>query len=1181
MISFTGRYNPTAIGTHAATVTINDNLRVAFSSRQNNSRTPHAVELSGICLDPTITVLPYLQNFDAATPPALPVQWTSIVQGTGSPVIRVDSETAFSAPNSVYMHNNTNDAATLILVAPPYASTIATNSTRVKFRATAPGDYSLIIGVMTDPQNASTFTEVQTVTLTENWVEYVVTLGAYAGTGKTVAFKHGLGGQYRPIWIDDIMLEVIPQNDLAALALAGNITPSVGMQTSYLVSVFNWGSNPQSTYLVKLYKQDGTEIGSANGTQVNPGQTVMVPVGWTPATEGVATIYAKVILVGDQNNLNDQSPNMSVFVQPEGLVLFTIGDGSGTGRMPVDMYYQNSLFECMYYPAELSNTIGTITEIGFYNNFVSDLPSMPTNVWIGTTTQADLSAGWIPSTQLTQVFSGTVNYPSGQNLIHIPFSTPYLYLNGQNLVVMVERPMDTQFYSYQDVFQTQDLAQSRALTAYSDDTDFDPASPPEGTAMAFFPKTSFFMIPGGVGHINGTVLGAGNQPLSGVAIASSTGGYTTTTDAAGHYSIINIVAETYQFSFSHHGYVTYNQQVVIPEDETITQNITMQQMAMVNVSGTIIGSDTSAGLNGAGIHLVGYENYTANTNAAGVFNIPSVYGSNEYAFTIVCPGYQNHAGTINLGSTNYSLGTITLNEVAYAPRLLHGEIIENNTEVNLSWQAPDPTALDVVESFEGDVFPPVSWAQVIINTGAPTSGVNPTWCHFGSVTVNALPVLPTEGNLQAGLWWSYEHQDEWLVTPTFNCPPSAYLNFDAYVFLGSENGDHYYVKLSTDNGNTWTILWDASAQMGGWNYYASPINIDLSMYEGMQLKIAWQAEDPPTNDGMWYVWFMDKIYIGNAVTAVRFTPSQLNRFGGATANNRGSAVPAPLRNSKATLLTAPIPTLPSLNASSNSGARIKTRALIGYYLWRLIPGQESNQASWTPLNTEPINMLSTIDPSWVNLANGTYRWATKAVYTSNVISVPSFSNILQKQVINGSISGVVRNSTNSAPIAGASVTTGSFNATTNSVGAFNIQLPIGVYDVTASKTGFVSHTEEGVTVVANQATTANFYLTPGSGAEDELIPITATALKGNYPNPFNPETTISFALKEPARVVLNVYNTKGQLVRSLCNADLPKGYHNLLWDSKDNSGNGVGSGVYFYQMQADTYRSTRKMLLME
>jgi len=1184
-LNFTGRYHPTAVGEHSAVITINDDQRFVLGNRTSGDRNrePHTVNLTGTCVDPTITQLPYMQNFDAVTAPALPVQWTTIIQGTGSPQIQTTSTTPYTPPNCVMMNNSSDVNATLILVAPPYANTINTNTTRTNFYARSAGaNYTLSVGVLTDAQNPATYTEIQTISLTTTWTEYVVTFGAYTGTGRVIAFKHGLGGTSRSIYLDNIMLEVIPQDDLAALSVQGNVTPSVGAVTNYIVTVFNWGSNAQNDYQVKLYQQGDIELGSSPGVQINPGQTVQVSVAWTPTQEGATTIYGKVVLTGDQNPINDISPPLNVVVQPQGLVVLTIGEGNQTGRFPVDMYYMNSLFECVYYPAELSNTIGLIYGVGFYNSFSTNLPNMPTRVWLGTTTQPDLSAGWIPSTELTQVFDGTVNYPSGQNLIQISFPQPFMYLTGGNLVMMVQRPMDTTYYSSLDVFQTQTIGTTRARNVYADGTAFDPANPPTTTASGAFPKTSFYIIPGGVGHITGTVYGAGGQPLPGVAVQFATGGYSTTTNAQGQYGIQNIIADEYQVTFSRYGYIDQTQNVTIPEDETVVLDINLQQMPVVTVGGTIVASDTGTGLSGAGIYLTGYENYSTTTNTQGIFTIPSVYANQTYDYTIICPGYQNAAGTINVGSTNYSFGTITLNEVAYAPRQVHGEINDINTAVEVTWLAPDPSALDVVESFEGTTFPPQNWTQVVTNNGPPnTNGVYPTWCRFGTITISGTTVAPTDGVYQGGLWWSYDHQDEWLITPIFNCPPSAYLRFDSYVYLGSVNGDHYYVKISTDDGNTWTTLWDASAQTGGWNYYASPITIDLTTYEGLQIKIAWHAQDPPSNDGLWYVWFIDDIYIGNAVTGVRFLPGDLNQVSALNSPRIQSADPAlPLRASKAEFSSEPRQQASWGTAEPSPGTRNSTRALVGYKVWRLIPGHETNETSWNLITPDTITELSTMDTGWVNLPNGNYRWAVKAVYTSNVLSVPSFSNILQKEVISGFISGVVR-TVNNAPIAGATVTADTYSATTNSIGAYSIVIPIGAYDVTASATGYISQTVEDVTVIANQATTVNFHLEAGSENEENVIPVTATALIGNYPNPFNPETTISYALKDPGRVNIGIYNLKGQLIRTLVNSDQPSGRYAVLWNGRDDQGRAVGSGIYYYRMQAKDYQATRRMILMQ
>jgi hypothetical protein len=120
---------------------------------------------------------------------------------------------------------------------------------------------------------------------------------------------------------------------------------------------------------------------------------------------------------------------------------------------------------------------------------------------------------------------------------------------------------------------------------------------------------------------------------------------------------------------------------------------------------------------------------------------------------------------------------------------------------------PDPTAVEITESFEDTTFPPNEWTQTITNTGPiNATGVYPTWCRFGSITISGNTVAPTAGSNQAGVWWDYSHQDEWLKTPSFNCPPDGYIKFDSYVFLGSTNNDHYYVKVSTDDGKPWTPL---------------------------------------------------------------------------------------------------------------------------------------------------------------------------------------------------------------------------------------------------------------------------------------------------------------------------------------------------------------------------------------
>ena len=101
-----------------------------------------------------------------------------------------------------------------------------------------------------------------------------------------------------------------------------------------------------------------------------------------------------------------------------------------------------------------------------------------------------------------------------------------------------------------------------------------------------------------------------------------------------------------------------------------------------------------------------------------------------------------------------------------------------------------------------------------------------------------------------------------------------------------------------------------------------------------------------------------------------------------------------------------------------------------------------------------------------------------------------------------------------------------------------------------------------------------------SGSNNILIPV-RTELTGNYPNPFNPETKIKFALKEAGDVSLKIYNIKGAVVRALVDGEMNAAYHEIIWDGKDNAGKQVGSGVYFYKMKAEKYTATKKMILMK
>ncbi len=86
-------------------------------------------------------------------------------------------------------------------------------------------------------------------------------------------------------------------------------------------------------------------------------------------------------------------------------------------------------------------------------------------------------------------------------------------------------------------------------------------------------------------------------------------------------------------------------------------------------------------------------------------------------------------------------------------------------------------------------------------------------------------------------------------------------------------------------------------------------------------------------------------------------------------------------------------------------------------------------------------------------------------------------------------------------------------------------------------------------------------------------------LLGNYPNPFNPSTRISFFIAENQTVEIGILNIRGQKIRQLWSGNLEEGLHNITWDGNDRNGHAVSSGLYLYQLTTPSASMTGKMLL--
>jgi hypothetical protein len=126
--------------------------------------------------------------------------------------------------------------------------------------------------------------------------------------------------------------------------------------------------------------------------------------------------------------------------------------------------------------------------------------------------------------------------------------------------------------------------------------------------------------------------------------------------------------------------------------------------------------------------------------------------------------------------------------------------------------------------------------------------------------------------------------------------------------------------------------------------------------------------------------------------------------------------------------------------------------------------------------------------------------------------------------------------------------------------------------------GTVGQPAIGVTAGGSYINEIGFWYMPGwilTGVEDEELPL-RTFFGQNFPNPFNPVTTLAYGLATPARVTIKVYDVSGREVRTLVDRDMEPGRYHATLDAA-----GLAGGVYFARMVAGDYVENKKLVLIK
>lgn len=391
----------------------------------------------------------------------------------------------------------------------------------------------------------------------------------------------------------------------------------------------------------------------------------------------------------------------------------------------------------------------------------------------------------------------------------------------------------------------------------------------------------------------------------------------------------------------------------------------------------------------------------------------------------------------------------------------------------------------------------------------------------------------------AGVTWT-------LTSPTLYISGNYALDF--WHFFDTENAsDGGNVKISA-NGSPWSLLTPAGgypsssvAALGGPGFSGmagwSLAHFDLSTYANQNVRFRWTFASDGVNQGQG--WFIDDVTCIGMITLTGLLSGDVMS---------GDSQPAPV----------------DAWVSNQSG--ITAYADVGQYKLYLPFGSHSVTASAPGYQPDSVSSLVLNDDE-----NSLYHEFQLIEFKG----VSSFSHNHTDDAIQ--LSWMPPDEPYFTPLAYRvmrRVNAGAFEpAQESAVASYNEVLSVpGIYRY------YVQVLYAEGESLPSQTYSVAF---PFSGNQEEPPVPQVTRLLGNYPNPFNPETTISFELASPGRAVVSIFNLRGQLVKTLWKGDLSAGNHRFVWDGRDLTGSKAASGVYFYRLEHLTFSDTRKMLLMK
>ena len=644
---------------------------------------------------------------------------------------------------------------------------------------------------------------------------------------------------------------------------------------------------------------------------------------------------------------------------------------------------------------------GRITEIML--NFMGD-GSAPSGrdyyIYLGYTEKDGFTGNsdWVPFEDFTLVWSGELPiFEPGNYMVNIQLDTPFLYGGGaENLVFM-----GYSSYVYDQIAgnawqNTIGMPTTRSMFAVDWDPfpDLEYGYPSTGGIDPCIPNIGFTFSTDGLGNLTGTVNNsANNQPIHRAEVRVTGTNRRTFTNEQGQYSINYMVAGNTSITVSRHGFIDVVFDVDIVSGQTTTRHITMQQMPTVNVIGRVISSDTNAGIQGANITLVGYDDYQVTTNATGAFIIPEVYSSFTYTLTISYEGHTRYVDPlVEVGDSELDLGNIMLFERTAPPKNVVAQY--EGDYVRITWEEGGGedvwfthlNSYDYEDAWGGNFYPweiiavhrftaeeleafGVNGAELSVVSFFAGTGYDNTWEIVVYTGGSDYPLDP--GTLVYSQYVEAipEQWNDFVLDSPVDIPFAEELWF-GYRIISYEG----HPAAVTDYGN---------GSMNGYIVY----DLDLGWMDAYM----WGGYDEH-----WMIRGMASNAQGPIMISKDIDIPQSPRNYDAQPQTISTASRTGLANTRINNSVPPSTSSVRNTFVTSTSDLDDSRAFVGYGIWRTEAVNVHDESTWVEVAMD-VTDFAYLDTKWWQATFGIeHVYIVRAIYTNNNFSRPAFSNAIEQ-----------------------------------------------------------------------------------------------------------------------------------------------------------------------------------------